>query len=92
MELILQEKSVQNSCRQMQTVLDLKLRAMSMFGLISKNYHFLEKLNFYKKWPMVLGRTFPVSTFLYSVTLRHYSNDAKEVDILNLCGLLFNGG
>ena len=39
------------------------LGAMSMFGLISKNYQFLEKLNFYEKWPMILGGTLPVSNF-----------------------------
>ena len=54
------EKSVQNSCWRMQTVLDLSLRAMSMIGLILKNYPFPEKQNFYIKLPMVLGRTFLV--------------------------------
>ena len=34
--------------------------------------------------------TFPVSNFLLSVTKRHYSNDAKEVDNLDLCGLSLN--
>ena len=63
-ELILQEKSVQNLCRQMQTVLDLSLRAMSMIGLIFKNYPFPEKQIFYIKLPMVLGTTFLVSNFL----------------------------
>ena len=43
LELILQEKLVQNSCRQMQTVLDLSLCAMSMIRLILKNYQFPEK-------------------------------------------------
>ena len=43
LELILQEKSIKNLCRQMQTVLDLSLRAMSMIGLILKNYPFPEK-------------------------------------------------
>ena len=38
---------------------------------------------------MDLGRTFPVSNFLYSVTSRHYSYDAKEADILDRCGLPF---
>ena len=60
MELILQEKSVQNSCRQMQTVLDLNLHAMSIFGLISKKYNFLEKLTFLQKRLMVLGSEFPL--------------------------------
>ena len=32
----------------MQTVCDLNLRAISIFGLISKKYQFLAKLNFYK--------------------------------------------
>ena len=48
LELILQEKSVQNLCRQMQTVLDLNLCPMSMFGLILKNNHFLEKIIYTK--------------------------------------------
>ena len=52
-----------NSCRQMQTELDLSLRAMSMIGLILKNYPFPEKQNFYIKLPMVLGRIFLVSNF-----------------------------
>ena len=55
---------------------------------MSKNYQFLAKLNFYKRWPMVSGRTYPVSTFLQSVTSRHYSNDAKEANILDRCGLI----
>ena len=66
--LILQEKLVQNSCRQMKTVLDLRLRAMSMIGLILKNYPFPGKQNFYVKLPMVLGRTFLVSNFLYQIS------------------------
>ena len=49
---------------QMQTVLDLSLRAISMIGLILKNYPFPEKQNFYIKMPMVLGWTFLVSNFL----------------------------
>ena len=57
------------------------LRAMFMFGLISKNYRFLAKHNLYKQWPMVLGRTLSVSNFLWSVTYRDYSNDAKEADM-----------
>ena len=61
LELILQEKSVHNSRRQMQTVLDLRMYAMSMIGLILKKYLFPEKQNFYIKLPMVLGRTFLVS-------------------------------
>ena len=43
---------------------DLSLRAMSMIGLVLKKYPFPEKLNFYKKLPMVLGRAFLVSNFL----------------------------
>ena len=73
--LILQEKSVQNSCQQMQTVLDLSLRAMSMIGLnlkgitnygntlLKRNKGIPERQNFYIKLPMVLGRTFLVSNF-----------------------------
>ena len=38
------------------------------------------------------GRTFPVSYFLESVTSMHYSNDAKEADILDRCVLPLNGG
>ena len=53
LELILQEGSDQNSCRQMQTVLDSNLCAMSMSGLISNNYQFLAKHIFLQKWPMV---------------------------------------
>ena len=64
LELILQLISVQNSYRQMQTVLDLNFRAMFMIGLILKNYPFSEKRNFYIKLPMVLGRTFLESNFL----------------------------
>ena len=45
-------------------MLDLSLRAMSMIGLILKNYPFSEKHNFYIKLPMVLGRTFLVLNFL----------------------------
>ena len=66
----LTKKSVLNSCRQMQTVLDLSLLAMSMIGLILKNYPFPEKHNFYIKLPMVLGMTFLESHFLLSVTSR----------------------
>ena len=69
------------------------LRAMSMFELISKKYQFLEKLiYFYKNWPIVLGRTISVLNFFKSVTSRNYSNDAKEADILDRCGLPLNGG
>ena len=42
--------------------------------------------------PMDFGDTFSVSNFLYSVTLRPYSNDVKEADILDLCGLPLNDG
>ena len=45
-------------------VLDVSLCAMSMIGLILKNYPFPEKHNIYIKLPMVLGRTFLVSNFL----------------------------
>ena len=44
----------------------------------------------HEKWPIVLGRPFPVSNFLLSVTSRHYSNDAKEADIRAHCGLPLN--
>ena len=47
----------------MQTVLDLRLRAMSMIGLILKNYPFPEKQNFYIKLPMVLRKFLVVSDF-----------------------------
>ena len=46
MKVILQENSVKNACRQMQTLWDLNLSSMSMFGLFSKIYQFLAKLNF----------------------------------------------
>ena len=53
---------MQNSCKQMQTELDLNFRAMFMFGLISKNYPFVAKLIlFYKQWPIVMFRIFRVS-------------------------------
>ena len=45
-------------------MLDLNFRAMSMIGLVLKNYPFPEKQNVYIKLPMVLGRTFRVSNFL----------------------------
>ena len=45
-------------------MLDLSLRAMSMIGLVLKNYPLPEKQNFHIKLPMVLGRTFLVSNFL----------------------------
>ena len=46
-------------------MLDLSLRAMSMIGLVLKNYPFPEKKqNFYIKLPMVLGKKFRVSNFL----------------------------
>ena len=73
-------------------MLDSNLRAMSMFGLISINYHFLTQHIFLQKWPMFMGRTFPVSNLLLSVTSRHHSNDAKEADILNRSGLPLNAG
>ena len=41
---------------------------------------------------MDLGRTFPESNFLWLVTLRHYSNNLKEADILDRCRLALNGG
>ena len=43
------------------------------------------------KSSMDLGRTFPVSNFLKSVTSRHCSNDTKEADILDRCGLSLKG-
>ena len=45
-----------------------------------------------KKKMLNFGRTLPVSNFLLSLTSRHYPNDAKEADILDLCGLTLNGG
>ena len=45
-------------------MLDLSLRAMSMIGLVLKNYPISEKQNFYIKLPMGFGRTFLVSNFL----------------------------
>ena len=45
-----------------------------------------------KKWPLVLGRTISVLSFLKSVISRNYSNDAKEADILDCCGLPLLGG
>ena len=80
------KSSVQNTCRQMQTVWDFDLRSMSMFGLIST------KLTLYKKWPMVFGRTFPVSSFLLSVTSMHSLNDAKETHILDRFMISFKLG
>ena len=80
--LILQEKLVQNSCQQIQTLLDSNLRALSIFVLFVKITRF---------WPIVLGRTFPVTNFLYSVISRQYSHDAREADILNRSGLPLNG-
>ena len=41
---------------------------------------------------MDMGKTFPVSNFLKSVTSRHCSNDTKEAHILDRCGLPLNGG
>ena len=78
MKLILQEKSV-HRFMEIRLEIDLtrkvspkitcrQMRAMSMFGVILTNYQFLEKLDFYKKWHMVLGRTYPVSNFFKSVT------------------------
>ena len=40
---------------------------------------------------MALGKTFPVSNVLNSVTSRHCSNDTKEADILIRYGLPLNG-
>ena len=70
----------------MQTVCGSNLRSKAMFGLISKNYQFLQKIAY------DFGRTFPVSNVLKSMTSRHCSNDAKEGDILNSFGLPLNGG
>ena len=41
---------------------------------------------------MVLDRTFPVSNFLLSVAMRHWSNDAKEADILDRFWIAFEWG
>ena len=40
---------------------------------------------------MDLGKTFSVSN-LKSVISRHCSNDTKEADVLDRCGLPLNGG
>ena len=64
LELILQEKSIQNSCRQMQTVLDLSLCAMSMLGLILKNYAFPEKTECLHKIAYGLGQDISCIKFL----------------------------
>ena len=53
-DLRLHEKSVRSACRQMKTVWDSNLRTMSMFGLISKNYQFLEKLNMVLSWTFLV--------------------------------------
>ena len=45
-----------------------------------------------KKKFMDLGKAFPVSNFVKSVTSRHCLNDTKEAEILDRCGLLLNGG
>ena len=45
-----------------------------------------------KKCSMDLGKTFPASNFLKSVTSRHCSNDRKEANILDRCGLPLNWG
>ena len=55
---------------------------MFMIGLILKKYPFPEKRNFYIKLAMVLGRTFLVVSGFKAI-----SNDAKEADQLNRCGL-----
>ena len=39
---------------------------------------------------MDLGKTFPASNFFKSVTSRHCSNDRKEANILDRCGLPLN--
>ena len=44
-----------------------------------------------KKLSMDLGKTFPVSNFMKSVTSMNRLNDTKEADILDRCGLPFNG-
>ena len=41
--------------------------------------------------PMDFGKTFPVSNFWKPAPSRHYSNDAKEADILGRLGLPLNG-
>ena len=51
--------------------------------------HYLKK---YKTCSMDLGRTFPVSNILKSVTSRHCSKDTKEADILDRCELPLKWG
>ena len=53
LKLILYEKSVRNACRRMQTVLGNSFRFQAFF---SKNYQFLETLNFYQKMVYDLGQ------------------------------------
>ena len=45
-----------------------------------------------QKCSMDLGRTFPVSNFLKSVTSSHCSNNTTEADILGRCGFAFKWG
>ena len=87
-ELILQEKSVRNACRQMQTVWDSNLSATPMSWLTRKftcSTSFWQNLFFTKK-AYGLGQNISCIT----MTSRHYSNDAKEADILERCGLPLN--
>ena len=44
-----------------------------------------------KKCFMDSGKSFPVSNFLKSVTSSYCSNDTKEADILDHCGLPLDG-
>ena len=44
-----------------------------------------------KKCSINLGRTLAVSNFLKSVTSRHCSNDTKDAEILDRCGLPLKG-
>ena len=44
-----------------------------------------------KNVPWIFQRHFLVSNFLTSVISRHYFNNAKVVDILDICGLHLNG-
>ena len=51
--------------------------------------HYLQKM---QKCSTDLGKTFPASNFLKSVTSRHCSNDRKEANILDRCGLPLKWG
>ena len=60
----------------MQTVWDSNLRAMAMLELISKNYQSLPKLAY------GFGQDISCIKFLEVCDSRHYSNDARDGDIL----------